>query len=255
MPQVPRSLGSAIFAMRPTKKRQCPSDWPEWFEPKGYLHFDQPIRQPDQIRKVVESDAEVERHAFLPFIHFQKIARKYKRDKGGFVKKPRSLSYASHVDSQIFRRYCLILMEHYEQLIASLGISDSVLAYRRRDPPKCNIHFANEAFLFVEKHAPCVAMAFDVQDFFESLNHKLLKQRWKQVLGLAKLPADHYAVFSTVTRYAWVNRASLFQLFGITKKKLAHLRGPICTPQQFREKVATSDPKKGLIKVKNGSSD
>lgn len=233
------------------QRRKRPAHWPHWFEPKNYPHFDQPIRDPEQVRKLVESPDEVARHPFLPFIHFEKVGRKYKRDVHAFVKKPRPLSYASHVDSLIFRRYSLLLSQTYEQLLSKEGIGEAVLAYRRFDPPKCNIHFANEAFRFIEEHAPCVAMAFDVKDFFESLDHKLLKQQWKQLLGVPELPPDHYAVFKAVTRYAKVDREALFQVFGITKKKQKHFRGPICTPEQFREKVRTNDQAKGLIKVKS----
>jgi RNA-directed DNA polymerase len=239
--------------MSSSKRRKRPSDWPEWFEARRYLHFDRPIRNPEQARKIVESPTEVARHAFLPFIHFQKIARKYKRhvggEVGGFVKKPRPLSYASHLDSLIFRRYCLLLSDSYERMLAEQGLGDSVLAYRRFNPPKCNIHFANEAFCFVKDHTPCVAMTFDVKDFFESLDHKRLKQQWKQVFGTCELHKDHYAVFRAVTRYSWVEREPLFKLFGITKKKQKQWKGPICTPEEFRSKVR-SENHTGLIQVK-----
>jgi RNA-directed DNA polymerase len=235
------------------KRRLRPADWPDWFEPKGYVHFDQPIRHPNQIRALVESSAQVARHPFLPFIHFEKVTRKFKRDKQGFVKKTRPLSYASHTDSQIFRRYCLLLSEEYEKWITQHGLGESVVAYRRLRPPKCNIHFANDAFQFIEATGPCLAMAFDVRDFFESLDHKHLKQNWKSLLGVRELPPDHYAVFKAVTRYAWVERVALFKLFGITKKKLKGWRGPICTPGQFRQMVRSSTPSGRLIKTKTDS--
>ncbi len=239
-------------AMAKRKKLERPTSWPDWFEPKRYPHFDQPIRDPEQVRWLVESPEAVACHAFLPFIHFQKNAWKYKREPPGFVKKPRPLSYASHTDSLIFRRYCLLLTESYEKLLANLRIEGSVLAYRRFTPPKCNIHFANDAFRFIEEHVPCVAMAFDVKDFFESLDHKRLKQQWKQVLNVAELPPDQFAVFKAVTRYAWVERESLFEILGITKKKLADWRGPICTPKQFRDLVRTENQATGLIEVRKG---
>jgi len=185
-------------------KRNRPADWPIWFEPKGYPHFDEPIRDPRSIQPFVESEAGIARHAFLPFIHFSKTVRKYKRDEGRFVKKDRPLSYAGHKDSQIFRRYSLLLTEKYEDALAASGLGKSVIAYRRFHPPKCNIHFANEAFRFIEQHAPCVAMAFDVKDFFESLNHKLLKSQWKAVMAVKELPPDHYSVFRAITQYSKV---------------------------------------------------
>jgi RNA-directed DNA polymerase len=222
-------------------------EWPDWFRPRGYPHFDKPVRSPNGIIQVVESPERVAQHAFLPFIYFEKQIRKYNRDLGCFVKKSRPLSYASHIDSQIFRRYGLILTAFYERIIAVEQISESVLAYRRFDPPKCNIHFANDAFRFIERHGRCVALAFDVKDFFESLDHKQLKRQWKSVMGADELQSDHFAVFKAITRYSWVELTALLGAFGITKTKLASWRGPICTPDEFRTEVRTA---RRLIKTK-----
>jgi hypothetical protein len=128
------------------------------------------------------------------------------------------------------------------------------MAYRRFTPSKCNIHFANDAFHFVEDQGPCVAMAFDVKEFFESLDHKELKQRWKQLLGVNELPGDHYAVFKAITRYAWVERDAVFALFGITNEQKEQRKRTICTPKEFRERVRTDVPSNGLIKPKEGSA-
>jgi len=169
----------------------------------------------------VESADECAKRAFLPFIRFEKIARKFKKAEGKFVKKPRDLKYASHTDSQILRHYANLLNVRYEKVIAGEGIAASVLAYRRVDPPKCNIHFANEAFEWIEKNSPCVALTFDVRDFFESFDHRLLKAQWKAVLGVTELPKDHYNVFKAITRYSWVERDALFEQFGIALSKRA----------------------------------
>jgi RNA-directed DNA polymerase len=243
--------------MKSPRNRERPPEWPDWFVPKGYPHFDQPVRSPDQVRSIVESPEAVACRSFLPFIRFEKTARKYKKEQqrdgtiaGGFKKKPRDLKYASHTDSQIFRHYAQLVSERYEQVIAAKGITASVLAYRRLDPPKCNIHFANDAFDWIESNAPSVALTFDVKDFFESLDHRLLKQQWKTVLGVDELPADHYAVFKAITRYSWVERDVLFRRFGVTKKKQKDWRKPICTPQEFRALVRGQDSGTGLIETK-----
>lgn len=236
--------------MGKTHRRKRPSSWPDWFVPKSYPHFDQPVRDPEQVRWLVETPEQVARHAFLPFIHFGKITRKYKRAEGHFIQKTRSLYYASHTDSQLFRRYGNELSARYETALTNGGFDGVALAYRRFEPRKCNIHFANDAFRWIEDHAPCVAMAFDVKDFFESLDHKMLKREWKELLGVESLPADHHAVFKAITRYAWVQREPLFARFGITKKKLADWRKPICSPAEFRAVVRTADPARNLIKVK-----
>lgn len=232
------------------RRRERPPEWPDWFEPKRYPHFDQPIRDPEQVRSLVESAEECAARAFLPFIRFEKTARKFKKAEGKFVKKPRDLKYASHTDSQILRHYANLLNVRYERMIADEGIAASVLAYRRVDPPKCNIHFANEAFEWIEKNAPCVALTFDVKDFFESFDHRLLKAQWKAVLGVTELPKDHFNVFKAITRYSWVERDALFEQFGITKKKQKDWGQPICTPVQFRTLVRHGEAGVGLIQSK-----
>lgn len=232
------------------RRRERPPEWPDWFEPKRYPHFDQPIRDPEQVRWLVESPDECAKRAFLPFIRFEKTARKFKKAEGKFVKKPRDLKYASHTDSQILRHYANLLNALYEKVIAKEGIASSVLAYRRMTPPKCNIHFANDAFEWIEKNAPCVALTFDVKDFFESFDHRLLKAQWKEVLGVTELPKDHYNIFKAITRYSWVERDALFKQFGITKKKQKDWGQPICTPEQFRTLVRHGEAGVGLIQTK-----
>ena len=219
------------------RRLERPTAWPDWFEPKRYPHFDEPIRDPEQVRWLVESPDDCAERAFLPFIRFEKIARKYKRSQGCFVKKPRDLKYASHTDSQILRHYANLLSLQYEKAISAAGIADAVLAYRRMMPPKCNIYFANDAFHWIEIHAPCVALTFDVQDFFENFDHQMLKKQWKAVLGVNELPTDHYNIFKAITQYSWVDRDKLFEAFGITKKMQKEWNKPICTPEQFRTMI------------------
>jgi len=242
--------------MAKPRRRDRPPTWPDWFEPKRYPHFDQPIRDPEQVRWLVESPGECAKRAFLPFIRFERVARKYKREArdgtivGGFKKKPRDLKYASHTDSQILRHYAGLLQARYEKIITEEGISPSVLAYRRMHPPRCNIHFANDAFEWIERHGSCVALTFDVRDFFESFDHRLLKEQWKAVLGVDELPADHYNVFKAITRYSWVERDALLAQFRITKKQQKSWRQPICTPLEFRTLVRRGEAGRGLIQCK-----
>jgi hypothetical protein len=106
--------------MSKKKNTRRPADRPDWFKEKFYLHFDCPIQSPAQVRDLVESPAAVARHAFLPFIRFEKTARKYKQELRKFIKKARPLSYAGHTDSQIFRYYNWLLYERYERLLESV---------------------------------------------------------------------------------------------------------------------------------------
>ena len=176
-------------------------------------------------------------HGFLPFIHFAKTTRKFKRDINAFATKTRPLAYAGHLDSLIFRNYNIHLSRSYESHISGRRLEHSVLAYRRFQPPKCNIHFANDAFRFVEQNSPCVALAFDIEDFFESLDHSLLKCQWKQVIGEAELPPDQYAVFKAITKYAKVSRQEAFLALKVSNRKQESWQGPMCSPAQYRSLI------------------
>lgn len=159
---------------------------------------------------------------------------------------------ASHTDAQIYRKYALDLYKRHEESIANLGIADCILAYRRFVPTQCNVDFAGRAFCFVRSHAPCVACAFDIKDFFETLDHRLLKIRWKGLLGVSELPQDHYAVFKAITKYSLVNRDELMAALGITKKKEKNWWGALCNPSEFRELIRGGGPGSGLINTRYG---
>jgi RNA-directed DNA polymerase len=56
---------------------------------------------------------------------------------------------------------------------------------------------------------PCVVLCFDITGFFDNLDHKILKVRLKQLLGVSELPKDWYAVFRHVTKFSRVERSAL----------------------------------------------
>jgi hypothetical protein len=105
-----------------------------------------------------------------------------------------------------------------------------VLAYRHiprgSDDPrgKCNIDFAYEAFLKVKELGDCFAVALDISQFFESLDHGHLKRLWSEVLGVSELPPDHFNVFRNITRYSVVDKIELYTrlgFFGVKRKSAA----------------------------------
>jgi RNA-directed DNA polymerase len=238
-----------LQSMRKSYRVDSSTACSDWFVPKRYPNFDQPIRHPRQVAHIVENPARVATRAFLPFIRFEQQVNKYSKSARAFVVKARDLKYAGHTDSQIFRHYASLLSDSYEAFIANLHFADCVLAYRAFTPPRCNIHFADEVFRWVKSNAPCVVCTFDVKDFFESIAHSALKRQWQAVLGQRSLPADHYNVFKAVTRYAWVERNELYNSLGISKKQLKHWRRPICTPAEFRAVVRGEAGGETLIKV------
>ncbi|MCW0484758.1 reverse transcriptase domain-containing protein [Gaoshiqia sediminis] len=201
----------------------------DWFKVRGYRHIDSKITLNEK-RKVLSklSNPEyVAKHAFLPLIYKTITERKYKklmdsdgvyyrshfgRDTGESTKKVRPIHYACHIDAQIYAYYNhKILSSAYEDLLRNTtGLSDCISAYRSIVAPegfrnKSNVHFAKDAFDEVRKRGECIAIALDVKSFFSTLDHKILLERWKEVLGLSFLPPDHFHVYKSITQFRYVS--------------------------------------------------
>jgi hypothetical protein len=248
-------------------KFKVPKD--DWFRPKSYLHFDAPVR-PDHrshIEKIVTDVKKVAQHSFYPFITYK--VKKYKmytdEDSGKRLMDSsgeRPLSYAAHLDSQIYSYYSKKLSEIYERRLINESISDNVIAFRKlvdkNGESKCNIHLANEAFEKIKVVGESDVYAFDIKSFFDNLDHKYLKECWLDLLNVKRLPQDHFALYKSLSSHAIVYRDDAYKLFNIPKKnpkgKGIHR---ICSPKDFRDKVRGSKVtkvagkvvKKGLINL------
>jgi hypothetical protein len=234
---------------------------------KRYPHFDSQISIEAAIALATSPKAVVA-HEFYPFILYtNRWTRFAKRGEQGDVKK-RPIRYASRGDAYIFAYYRYLLTQKYEAVLSSNSLNDSVIAYRRilnKDGiGKCNIHFALEAFEKIRKLGNCCVVALDISGFFESLDHDLLKSIWCELLNVKKLPDDHYKVFRTITRYAVVEKQSVYERLGFYGAKLNPKSGKItngylvpynkmpkqlCTGYTFRQKIAGGDGSKNLISV------
>ena len=219
-----------------------------WYKIRGYIHFDLPIGI-EQAESIATSPNRVKKHAFYPFIGYEIKSKKVRKGNDGhsldIKEKSRPVSYASHVDSHIYTYYAYLLNNGYENLIKNIGIEKSVLAFRKLG--KSNIDFANDAFNEIINRQYCAAIAFDIEGFFDNLNHSILKESWCRVLGAEKLPDDHYNVFKSLTKFSKVNKESLYEAFAISKNNPKKNNIRICAPKQFREVVR----KKGMINVNN----
>jgi hypothetical protein len=169
----------------------------------------------------------VARHAFWPFVRYDKRSRRFDYNTGEASFKVRPVQYPAHLDANIFAYYAERLSDRYEAGLHELGLSDRVTAYRALG--RSNVHFAAEAFAWIRDHTPCQVYCYDVASFFDNLDHQLLKACWCELLGQARLPADHFAVFSALTRYAYVQRERL------PKALTAAAQGKrYCTAAEFR---------------------
>ncbi len=233
---------------------------------KRYPHFEPWLSKEDAVALATDP-ARVASHNFFPFIRFEKRWTRFaKKGKKGKPKK-RELRYAARADAYIFARYRNILSELYEIELKKLKLDKNVLAYRRiRDEKglggKCNIHFARDAILKIQELGNCCVIALDISSFFERIDHAILREVWCRLLGVTRLPDDHYQVFKTITQYAVVDKQSAYERLGYFGNKFKSKTGKpikgyltpyekmptrLCTGKEFREKIAGGNGTKNII--------
>lgn len=212
-------------------------------KPRRYLHFDPPPSEP-VARSIATDPARVAAHSFYPFLGFTIVTPRVGKDADGqFVKRPkkRPIKLAAHLDAAIYSHYGYILSERYEEALRERDLTNCVTAFRRLPgPARNNITFAEEVFEFIQSHRPCEAFGFDIEKFFDRLDHALLKRRWAETLGGTRLPADHFNLFKNLTDFTWVDRDLAMEALGINPKKpFAAGEGGyrLCSPSDFRERI------------------
>ncbi len=220
--------------------------FPAWYRQRRYLHFDEPMGF-SKAKNLAENPSNIVKHAFWPLISFEIVSWKIKEDSATRTlykkQKNRTISYAAHSDSHIFSYYCSQISDVYEKTVAAQGLGDAVLAFRPLG--KNNIDFAKQAFTEIRRQGDCTAIAFDISKFFDTLDHALLKNAWKELLGFRELPPDHFSIFKNLTKFSQVYRDELFSALDIsTHNPRSNGRRRLCEPQDFRLKVRDG----GLIK-------
>lgn len=208
-----------------------------WIKLKRYPHIGMPYGRKDipMLEKYITDEKNIERHSFLPFIHRTIFQRRFRAKTDGSINekskkrtrfldkfKAREIYFASHLDAQIYSYYSYLLADRYEDFISDKSFNDSVVAYRKiaietePEKNKCNIDFAYDAFQFIKenKDKELSVIIADVTNFFDSLNHKILKRNWARVWNSGTtLPKDHYNVFKSLTRLRYVNEDLLFRTY------------------------------------------
>lgn len=217
---------------------------------RKYIHFDIKISPHNSITNI-SNPTFIKTRAFWPFIESGIVFSRYKKDKESGSRhiepKERKICYASHLDSQIYSYYNFLLTQKYEQRLTENALLDSVIAYRSIDK-KCNIHFAYDIFESIKNYQEIVALTFDIENFFDTLDHQLLLKQWKSILAFEYLPIDHYKVFKSLTKFSSVKLEDLNKIFNLDQKLKINYR-KICSSFEFREKVRNT----GLI-VTNSSN-
>lgn len=205
-----------------------------WFVARNYPHFDYPWPY-EKAAAYVADPAVVQRHAFFPLLSFEQKKRRYSTSIGGPIVKTklRELAMPSHADGYIFSWYAFQISHRYENMLRANGLHKCVLAYRSGIGN--NVTFARDAFDDVAARPGCLAIAFDLKNFFPTINHATLKRNWAYVLGTDGLPADHFAVFRAITAYAQVDRSACYERLGI--KPSQPVPRPLCSPARFRAEI------------------
>lgn len=203
---------------------------------KMYAHFDWRTDIGQQREYISDSD-KIAKHGFYPFIHYEKHTWKYSKKKGRKEKK-RDICYAAHIDRCIYQYYSFLLNELYNERVKKDGTSASAVAYRT-DLCENNIQFSKRAFDFISANSPAYVMIGDFTGFFDNLDHMYLKQQWCSLMGVDKLPLDHFKVFRNITSYSKMELTDLLRLNGLgnTKSDRRKMNGMerVLTTEQFRE--------------------
>ncbi|MGX1018407.1 RNA-directed DNA polymerase [Pseudomonas sp. Y3 TE3536] len=211
----------------------------DWYKTRRYLHFDRPVAEPTATAYVT-NPYRVSAHSFYPFIRNTAVTVKtsyiprYKMFQS--VPKSRDISYAAHMDSHIYAYYSSVLSQAYERKLAKHGLDTSILAFRSLSG-KSNIHHAHSAFEEIKSRDECSVLCFDIEKFFDRLDHSLVKASWERLLDLKSLPADHYAVYKAITKYSWVDKEAAFDALGVSIHHPTAKNNRLCEPAQFRENI------------------
>lgn len=169
---------------------------------KSYAHFG--IRctlKKDWVWHYVTLPENITKHKFYPFISFEKDYTKYNSKTKKPKAKQRLLCYATHLDRCIYQYYAFILNQYYNKRVKEDDIDRVAVAYRT-DLHKSNIHFAKEVFDFIRGQDSCYVMVGDFESFFDSLDHRYLKERLCDMIEEDHLPDDLYSVYKSITKYA-----------------------------------------------------
>lgn len=197
------------------------------------------IRDPDWVSS----------YAFMPFIHFEIIFKRYgtKLEDGEKIKdkKIREIFYAAHKDQFIYKYYGDLLSFYYNEYAEKFEIDEEAIAYRN-NKGKSNIEFTFEVFDFLFKQQQALVISLDFTSFFDNINHSYLKRNIKEVLKVEELEEDWYQVFKNTTKYSYIDKNHVDEFlkdkYGI-KKFNAHDSKLKITPQEFRKL------KQGTLKV------
>lgn len=181
---------------------------------RHYRHFDASLDldDPKDYKKVTTALDNIKTHQFLPFIKFFKKNFFYKRVPNYVSQrqiKRRPIMYSSHLDAHIYSFYSYKWSRDYEDFVDRKGINLNVTAYRKVTDTKSdtkgknNILLAREVFEYIQNIEDCEVIIIDISKFFDTLNHKKLKESICKILN-RQLTDDEYKIFRSLTSFRYV---------------------------------------------------
>jgi RNA-directed DNA polymerase len=220
-----------------------------WYLSSGYKHLDVPVGE--AFAAETENPGVVSRHSWLPLIRYIRRVKRYKPKLGQTVFKDRPIMYASHRDACILKRYARDLTVALDKHYVANGLDNGVIGYRKLG--KANYHFSADAYRFAVATMPCKVLCFDITSFFDSLDHRILKDRLKRILAVKELTQDWYNVFRAVTQYRAIERDHLEQHAVFGQRLATKNRQPIATIAEIRAAGITITPNPNKFGIPQGT--
>ncbi|OUL07536.1 RNA-dependent DNA polymerase [Sedimentibacter sp. SX930] len=187
---------------------------------KKYLHFDNRVRI-ENAESYVTNPSKIAQHSFLPLIHYTSSFEKNIGEKNPeFDNRPikpknRDIMYAGHWDNYIYKYYAEMLnSDYYNELCLKLGIDECITAYRNNKPKKSNIDFAAEIINKIVEYDEAYVVVGDFTNYFDKIDHILLKDALKRVMNKSRLSDDWFNVFHSITKYGYYEKELLIEMFG-----------------------------------------
>lgn len=188
------------------------------YSTKQYKHIDNKVKF-DKVKNYVFNSNKIAKHSFLPFIHYKIIFEKYSNGLNYNCRpikiKTRDIYYSGHLDGYIYKYYSEILNEKYNKFMVSNNLDEVSLAYRDNKFHMSSINFAAELINHISKLTEAVIIIGDFTNFFDKLDHKLLKERLVRILendkqtNTGKLNNDWFNIYRSLTKYGFLDKEEL----------------------------------------------
>src|SRR5690625_953893 len=181
------------------------------YKTKRYTHFDYKVNI-DKVKGYVTNPNRIAKHSFLPFIHYTSSFKKNigranpELNNRPIETKTRDIMYAGHLDNFIYKYYAEKLNYKYNYFTEESKIDECSTAYRDNKNGHSNIEFAAEVINTIVNYKDAYIMVGDFTKFFNKINHKVLKNRLLEVLGVNRLSDDWYNIYRSITKYGYYEK-------------------------------------------------